>query len=204
MKSRKASDEALMLKLKHTGSRNVWGEIYSRYERRLFSYLVRLCGSQDVAEEIFQETFFQMYRKRELFDEKYKLAPWLYRIATNLWRDELRKRAVRRQTYSLDQEVKNTEGKTTYYIDLFAANVELPDHKLEQQELAQQLELAIRALPDGQRTVFLLRQYQDLNYQEISDVLGIPIGTVKSRMHGAIKAIYKQVMGKEKQAYKKY
>ena len=172
------SDEELMGRVRK-GSREALGFLIERYERPLFAYATRTLGDREVAADIFQETFLRVFKRRSTFDPKRRFRPWLYQICLNLCRDHFRRRA-KRQHSSLDDDEN--------YIE--AVDPEpLPEQQWERQKLAERVQQAVQTLPPKQKTVFLLAHYQGLSYPEVSEILDIPVGTVKSRMYHAQKKL---------------
>jgi RNA polymerase sigma-70 factor (ECF subfamily) len=160
-----------------------------RYERELFSYLRRLTTDATLAEDVFQSTFLQVHLKRHLYEEGRPFRPWLYTIATNQAIDALR-RNRRHQRPSLDTEhdAKSCDAAASL-MDLVASSAADP---LAGAELAERREL-VRATVDGLaehlRSVVVLSYYQGMKYKDIADLLKIPVGTVKSRLHTAVRRL---------------
>jgi len=138
--------------------------LYERYSARLSGFLIRYLGTESLVDDALQETFFRVFRSLKRYDRSRPFAAWLYRIALNAARDIL---ASRRSTQPID--------------DGLAA--EVPEQKDE--ELTKRVLEALSELPEHHRAVFILYFWENLSYQEIADVLGCPVGTVKSRMHYA-------------------
>jgi len=138
--------------------------LYEKYSARLSGFLIRYLGAESLVDDALQETFFRVVRSLKRYDRSRPFAAWLYRIALNAARDIL---ASRRSTHSID--------------DSLAA--ELPEENDE--ELTKRVREALSELPEHHRSVFILYFWENLSYQEIADVLGCPVGTVKSRMHYA-------------------
>lgn len=169
------SDEQLMLRLLD-GQEQVLDTLVERYLQPLYSYAYSILHSQSAAEDAFQETFLKVYRKRRSFRRDARFRPWVYQICLNVCRDLLRKQKRQR-------ELPLEEG--TVGVDCSPG----PQERAEQADQAASLREALRQLPAKQREVLLLAHYQGLNYEEISQVLNIPRGTVKSRHHHAIKKL---------------
>lgn len=180
------SDEELF-KLFRSGNASAFDALVHRYEGELFGYLNRYLRNRELAEDTFQNTFMAIYQKAENFEEGKKFKPWLYAIATNQAIDASRKRK-RRQAVSLESEWNNSEGsaKAGNLRDALESNDEKPDYPAIMGEKKAQVRKAIDMLPDNLRQVLLLAYFHEFKYQEISEVLGIPLGTVKSRLHAAL------------------
>jgi RNA polymerase sigma-70 factor (ECF subfamily) len=183
----KHSDEELLQSYRLRQEPRAFEELVRRYERELYSYLRRYTGDANVAEDVFQATFLQLHLKADQFEEGRKVRPWLYAIATNQAIDAQR-RNRRHKMVSLDRR-----GQSDSSGDDIGSLVELLTSKepgaaasLEGEERRKWIQNAIDNLPDALREAVLLIYYQGLKYREAADALGIPVGTVKSRMHAAL------------------
>ena len=147
-------------------------QFVNRYKNRLYNFIYRIISDKEAAEDILQETFLRVYNQRKNYSPDYALSTWVYTIALNLCRSELRKRKLRR-FISLEFLKEETD-------------IELPDEKnLEPERLKPLLEKAIKALPDEYRTAFVLCDIDRLPYNDIAEIMRVPVGTVKSRINRA-------------------
>jgi RNA polymerase sigma-70 factor (ECF subfamily) len=176
-----------MSRYRDTGLEAVYTELVHRYERELYRYLARYLGNPTLAEDVFQNTFLQIHLKRGLYEDGRPFRPWLYAIATHQAVDALRK-AGRHPTVSLDQRVTPTqhESEAGSLLDLLVNEGVGPLGELQEQERQQWVRQSIERLPDTLRQTLILAYHQDLKYREIADLLKIPVGTVKSRLHAAL------------------
>lgn len=183
------SDEELMAQLQK-GRKEALSELIRRYERELYSYLRRFVGDATLAEDIFQNTFLQVYQKAKQYEQGRAVRPWLYAIATNLAIDALR-RAARRPAASLERPIESAryEAVSSLLQSLPGPGKE-PLEALEEKERAELVQQAFLQLPEPLRAVVLLAYFRGLKYREIADILGIPVGTVKSRLHVALKRLH--------------
>ena len=181
------TDEELMSRYRDAGLEAVYTELVHRYERELYRYLARYLGNPTLAEDVFQNTFLQIHLKRGLYEDGRPFRPWLYAIATHQAVDALRK-AGRHPTVSLDQRVTPTqhESEAGSLLDLLVNDGVGPLAELQEQERQQWVRQSIERLPDTLRQTLILAYHQDLKYREIADLLKIPVGTVKSRLHAAL------------------
>ncbi len=180
------TDEELLLQYRETEDRDLFEELVRRYERELFSYLRRYLGNRDMAEDAFQAAFLQVHLKCHQFEAGRRVKPWLYAIATNQAIDAQR-RNRRHQMVSLDYLRGSDEGDDERNLaDLMASREPSPAARVGREEQDQQVQRALNELPDQMRTVIHLVYYQGLKYREAAEVLSIPVGTVKSRLHAAI------------------
>ena len=180
------SDEELV-KLFRAGNTSAFDALVHRYEGELFGYLNRYLRNRELAEDTFQTTFMTVYQKAETFEEGKRFKPWLYAIATNQAIDASRKRK-RRQTISIENEWESGESsaKAGSLRDVLESNNEKPDSLAMMDEKKVQVRKAIDTLPENLRQGLLLAYFHEFKYQEISEVLEIPLGTVKSRLHAAL------------------
>jgi RNA polymerase sigma-70 factor (ECF subfamily) len=159
-----------------------------RYERELYGYLRRYLNDDALAEDVFQNTFLQVYLKRRQFEEGRPVRPWLYTIATRQAIDALRRHG-RHQAVSLEQTRDASGPGDLMLLETLAGNRPGPDDEAFAQERRELVRLAVEQLPDFLKQVLLLAYYQGLKYREIADALGIPVGTVKSRLHAALQRL---------------
>ncbi len=179
------TDEELLSRYRDEGRPGDFDELVKRYERELYRYLARYLGDATLAEDVFQNTFLQVHLKKNLYEEGRPVRPWLYAIATHQGVDALRK-AGRHATVSLDQQTMTGESDVGSLVDLLVSDTPGPLANLQGAERAAWVKDAVAKLPDVLRETLILAYYQDLKYREIADVLEIPVGTVKSRLHAAI------------------
>ena len=156
------------------GDTAAFGELVRKYQDRLFNTLVHVVGCADEAQDVAQETFILAFRKLGKFQRKSSLYTWLYRIAMNTWISSKRKK---RPQYSVD--VAQAAGQEP--VDLSQS----PEEHMEQGERVGQIRAAIDELNDEHRGVLVLRDIEGCGYDQISQILEIPVGTVRSRLHRA-------------------
>jgi len=180
------SDEALLLAYRDDGKRQAFTELVHRYERELFSYLRRYLADSALAEDAFQATFLQVHLKCGLFEADRKFRPWLYTIATNQAIDAQR-RNKRHRLVSLDRRHHgDSEGDVGTLLELLVSRESAPTAQMEADERRDWIREAVEALPESLRAAVALIYYQGLKYREAAEVLSIPVGTVKSRLHTAV------------------
>jgi RNA polymerase sigma-70 factor (ECF subfamily) len=157
------------------GNEGMFEALVKRYQKPLYGYLVRYLGNANLAEEVSQETFVKVFEKRHLYQQDRPFKPWLYQIAMNAATDKFRER--KHSPVAMDDKAEAI------------ANSDSPAIALERREVAQMIAQAVAELPDHQRQVFILREYQYLSYAEISAVVQRPLNTVKSDMHRALQSL---------------
>jgi len=178
-------DEEL-LALIRKGKREAFGVLVRRYEGELYGYLRHYLGDAELAEDVFQNTFLQVFTKIKQYEPGRPARPWLYTIATNQAIDALR-RAKRHQAVSLDLEREETNSSDLpQLIRFLESRGTTPLDHAQGEERRQLVRASVERLPEFLRGVVVLAYYQGLKHKEISDILGIPVGTVKSRLHAAL------------------
>jgi len=182
------SDEELMARFRK-GKREAFAVLVRRYERELYGYLRRYLGDSNLAEDVFQNTFLQVYVKIKSYEAGRPVKPWLYTIATHQAIDAMRRNG-RHQAVSLHQlqgEFGTAEADDlSSFLECKGAS---PVEAAESEERRRAVRAAVDRLPDFLRQVVILGYYQGLKYQEVADVLDIPLGTVKSRLHAALQKL---------------
>lgn len=170
------------------GDQNAFGEIVEIYKNKVFQICYRMLGNRHEAEDIAQEAFIRAFINIHTFNVSLKFSTWLYRIATNLCIDRIRKK---KPDFYLDAEVSGTEGLTMY--SQLAADSALPEDELESLELQETIQKEILKLPDKYRSVIVLKYIEELSLNEISEILDLPLGTVKTRIHRGREALRQQL-----------
>ena len=161
-----------------TGDIDAYGKIVNRYRGRLYNFIFRFVGERETAEDIVQETFLRAFRKRKEYRAIANFSTWLFTIAGNLAKSELR----RRKRWRLFSLHKDDENDTV---------MDLPDESFRPDTVTEssiadvQIQQAILSLPENYRQGVLLRDVEGLSYQEISEISKCPVGTVKSRVNRA-------------------
>jgi len=161
-------------------------ELIERHQDDLLRFLTRMVGDRAAAEDIFQDAFLQVHISAHTFDTSRRFRPWLFTIAANKARDYLRKRN-RRKTVELSAPIKKSEPGASF-VDLLEVDVPSPDAAMNFSERDEMVQKALDQLGPALREVILLAYFQRMSYAQIAEDLGIPLGTVKSRMHSAVAA----------------
>ena len=178
------SDEELLRRCCQNEDSAAFESLVQRYEQELFSYLRRYLGNAELAEDVFQATFLQVHLKREQFEEGRRFRPWLYTIATNQAIDAQR-RNRRHRMVSLDSRTGG-EDDVGSLVEMLAGNGQTADEHMEVEEARDWVRSAVNELPESLKSALMLVYHQGMKYREAADVLGIPVGTVKSRLHSAL------------------
>ncbi len=167
------------------GDEAAFREIVDRYKNGLHAFLGKFLSHKDLVEDVFQETFLQLFLSRDSFDKSRPLRPWLFTIAANKAKDALRKwrrtSAVPIGTMGDSQELSFDDMLNTV-----ASDGTLPCDELQKSETASRVRQIISGMPDNLRDILLLSYFQRFSYKQMAEILSIPIGTVKSRLHTAV------------------
>ncbi len=168
------SDE-LLVELALAGNQAAFGALVRRYQRRLTAFLGQIVGDMELARELSQEAFIRAWGALDRYDPQYRFSTWLFRIAHNLGIDQLRRRRL--STVSLVRQ--DAEGEEVELAVVDASKD--PLGHFENRELAEAMRAAIAGLRSEYRELVLLRHFAGLSYQDIADLKGMPLGTVKNK-----------------------
>ena len=174
------------------GDSQAFRQLVDQYRDRMLQFFYRLCWDRDRAEDLAQELFLKLMLGSRRYRPEGRMTTFVYRVATNLWIDHYRQQRPRPRFFSFDQVVHKDgdEGGQRQY----AGDEPAPHELLSDGEERAAMRRALERLTEPHRLVFELAVYQERPYAEISELLGIPVGTVKSRMHNAVAAL-KQMLG---------
>jgi len=189
------SDEVLIGRCRR-GDERSFDILFDRYKARIYTFIVRFVKDHKAAEDVFQETFIRVFRKARHFRHQAKFSTWLYTIAANLCRDELKKRK-RRQIVSLDAPLGDGRGEgrvvPAAVLNIADEAAVGPRVEAEKRELTGVLVEALEELPENARVVIELHMMHGLRYREVAEILRCPVGTVQSRMYNAVQLLKKKV-----------
>jgi RNA polymerase sigma-70 factor (ECF subfamily) len=178
------TDEQLLSAYRR-GERASFQKLVERYQRELFHFLVRFLGDRAAAEDVFQETFLQVHQSADQIDPTRRFRPWLFTIAANKARDLMRSQA-RRPTNPLQASINPGDDESGEFMDLMSSSEDSADEPMQRAELQQSVQKAVMGMPEHLREILLLSYFHQFPYKQISDILEIPLGTVKSRLHAAV------------------
>jgi len=174
---------ARLVRAAKAGDRQAFGRLVEAYQDRIYGYLARMLGDPDEAEDVAQEVFVRAYRSLGKFRGASSFHTWLYRIASNLAIDVARKRKRQDNTaYSLDAPMEMGDEE---YDREIPDESRAPDQISEQKQVQSIVRQAVMGLPDKLRDVMVLYELQGESYEDIADILEVPLGTVKSRLFNA-------------------
>lgn len=178
-------DELALIRKAKKGDGAAFSELVRTYQKRIYGLVYRFCPDHDTADELAQETFVKAYTALNTFREEFRFFSWLRAIATNLALNHLKRqrRQVSTEDYPIEQIVSDRSPHAN------------PDRNLTDKELRAKIEQEVEKLPPEFKAAFILRIYEDLSYEEISERLGIEIGTVMSRLFRARSRLKKALEG---------
>jgi len=167
--SQPAETELELIAKAQQGDRQAFGELVRRHREKAINVVYRMCGDANLAEDAAQEAFIRAWQHLPNYRPRSPFRNWVYRIATNVATDLIRR----------ERETVDVDTLSLVSLD------EGPEAMVERGERGERVRQAVLALPPASRTVLVLREYEGLSYREIADTLGIPIGTVMSRLNYA-------------------
>ncbi len=177
--------DAELLKRYREGDETAFREIVERYKNSLDSFLRRFLNRQDLVEDVFQETFLQLFASRDSFDTSRPLRPWLFTIAANKAKDALRK-MQRHSSMSIGAIADSGDVSVDDVINILASYKITPADEVTMEETARRVREVVADMPENLRGILILAYFEQFSYKHMAEILSIPIGTVKSRLHTAV------------------
>lgn len=177
--------DAQLLNEYRQGQEWAFRELVNRYKNSLYAFLRRFVSQQDIVEDVFQETFLQLYTSRDSFDTDRPLRPWLFTIAANKAKDALRK-MQRQSSMSMGTLADAGEVSIDEVVNILTSYETTPDDEVSQDETALRVRQVIADMPENLRGILILAYFEQFSYKHMAEILSIPIGTVKSRLHTAV------------------
>lgn len=188
----RVDDETLLAEYMATGSHEVFERLVQRFECDIFNYLRAYLGDQQQAEDAFQATFLQLHLKCHRFEPGRRLRPWLYAVAKNQAIDLLRRNRRHKAVSSNgSQPDGNSDQERQSLEDLLEAHEASCETRIEAAEDRQRLQSVVQTIPKRFQQAIILVFYEGLKYRQAADLLGIPLGTLKSRLHHALQHLRK-------------
>ncbi len=178
-------NDVQLLKRYAAGEEEAFQELVSRYKDGLYAFLRRYLHDRDLVDDVFQETFMQLYISRDTFDLSKPLRPWLFTIAANKAKDALR-RIQRTDSTNLGSLFDSEENSIDDVLNTLDHDEHMPYDDLIRDETAAGVKRVIARMPAKLREILILAYFHKFSYAEIGGILGIPVGTVKSRLHAAV------------------
>jgi RNA polymerase sigma-70 factor (ECF subfamily) len=184
-----AADDRELVAIAVNGFDGSFEELVRRYQRPIAAYVYRMVGNYESALDLTQEIFIKVYNSLNRYRSEFKFSTWIYKIAHNAAVDHLRRTSTREQSL-----VAGTESDS-FEIPIESAHL-TPEQESERKERRGEIESVVRALPANYRELIILRHSQDLSYEEIVEVTGLPLGTVKNRLFRAREMMRQQFVDK--------
>jgi len=179
--ARSSRDDAALIRRCQRGDVEAMNELIQAYQKHVFNLAFRLSGNYDDAQDIAQEAFIRVFNSINSFRGEANFSTWIYRIVTNVFLDERKKQRVRDHG-SLDEYLELEDSSVARQIEDPSPG---PEASVEQRERNEVVGQAVLALPENQRVMIALYHFQGRSYEEIADIMQLPIGTVKSRLNRA-------------------
>ncbi|MGD8749716.1 MAG: sigma-70 family RNA polymerase sigma factor, partial [Balneolaceae bacterium] len=184
--SESSLEDDVLVKKAIGGDESAYKEIVKKYERALYFHILKMVKDREQVEDLVQETFVKAFDNLNTYSTNYAFSTWLYRIATNHTIDYLRKKKLK--TLSIDEPVKTRDGDMEMQLPDESAKTDRGIIRKQRQKIVRQ---AIKDLPEKYRKVIEMRHMEEKSYQEIAEVLDLPLGTVKAHIFRARELLYK-------------
>jgi len=189
MKSRQ--EDAEMIREALAGSQEAYTRLMKKYHNPIYSLIYRMIRDKEEIEDLTQETFIKAFASLKNFNDEYAFSTWLYKIASNNCIDYIRKRKLK--TYSIDKPMESEDDDYAY--ELSDSTYEADRHIIEEQQKAL-IQEAIDSLPEKYRIVIVMRHTEEKSYEDIAEILGLPLGTVKAHIFRARELLNKYLKDK--------
>jgi RNA polymerase sigma-70 factor (ECF subfamily) len=183
--------EASLIRACKEGDQTAFNLLVWRWEKPLFNFTYKYVGDAHLAQDLVQETFVRVLRSIHGYEHRGAFSTWLYRIAVNLCRDHFRKKRI--PMVSLDDYYTTSAGERMYVKDRVAAEGAGSDEAMAAAHREELVRRLIAGLPEEQRIVIVMKEYQALTFREIADVLDVPAGTVKARLYRGLRTMREQL-----------
>jgi RNA polymerase sigma-70 factor (ECF subfamily) len=174
-----------LLKRYRQGDEDAFRKIVDRYKNPLYAFLRRFLNRQDLVEDVFQDTFMQLYISQDKFDTSRPLRPWLFTIAANKAKDALRK-IQRHSSMSVGAIADSSDISVDDVLNMLSSYSRTPDQEVSEAETSERVRKIVAEMPENLRGILILAYFEQFSYKHMAEILSIPIGTVKSRLHTAV------------------
>ncbi len=182
-------DSQLILKF-IDGDVQAFNVLVNRWQNRIYNFVFKVLGKREDAKDVTQKTFIKVYKNLRKLKDKQKFSAWIHQIAMNLCRDEMRKNK-RSPTISIHEKIRTSTGEEMELKDFLSdGSTDIAD-ELFQGEVVEIIRKGLKMIPEEQRIVIIMKEYQGLKFREISDILQEPLNTIKSRMYYGLNALRK-------------
>ncbi len=181
-------DDQILIKKALAGNESAYKLLLNKHKDAIFRLIVKIVHNQEEAQDLVQETFMKAFGSLSSYKCQYRFTTWLYKIAANNCIDFLRKRRL--ISVSLDQPLETKDGEVSIELADWTYN---PEADLDSRQKSLSIDAAIETLPKKYREVIIFRHKQEKSYEEIAQILGIPVGTVKARIFRARELLKKKL-----------
>ncbi|MCH7618918.1 MAG: sigma-70 family RNA polymerase sigma factor [Candidatus Marinimicrobia bacterium] len=188
-------DSELILKFLD-GDVQAFNVLVNRWQVKLFNFAFKVLGRREDAKDVTQKAFIRAYKSLRKLNDPGKFSPWIYQITMNLCRDEMRIQR-RSPSLSLHDTIRTSNGEEIELQEFLTDDSESADDALYQGEVAEIIRKGLKMIPEEQRIVIIMKEYQGLKFREISEILQEPLNTVKSRMYYGLNALRKALSSLE-------
>ncbi len=185
------NEDSVLIKRALEGDQNAFGRLKAKYHDAIYNLIYRMIREKDEVEDLTQEAFIKAFMSLSTFNDEYAFSTWLYKIATNNCIDHIRRKKL--QTFSIDKPVESKENDFTFELP---DSTYAPDRDMISTQRKRLLEEAINSLPPKYRQVIILRHQEEKEYQEIAELLKLPLGTVKAHIFRAREMLNKYLRNK--------
>ena len=167
------------------GDESAFNTIVTRYKNGLYAFLSRFLNRKDFIDDVFQETFLQLFISKDTFDTSRPLRPWLFTIAANKAKDLLRKQ---QRTAAIQIGTMADSGEMSFddVLNTITSDNTMPYEQMKKEETSSRVKKVIADMPENLREILILAYFNKFSYKQMAQILSIPIGTVKSRLHTAV------------------
>ncbi len=180
-------EEARLIEACRQGDPGAFNLLVWRWEKPLYNFIWKYVGDATLAEDLVQDTFLRVLGSIRRYSHQGSLSTWLYRIAINLCKDHLKRKRL--PMVSLHDYYTTASGDRVHVQDRIADEGAVTDREMHAEERAELVRRLLGSLPEEERAVILLKEYQELTFREIAEVLGVPEGTVKSRLYHGLRSM---------------
>ena len=182
--------ETILIQEALGGSQKAYRELTEKHQVAVYHIIYKIVRDKETANDLVQETFMKAFSSLASYRSEFRFSTWLYKIAANCSIDFLRKKKI--NALSLDQELETKDGTVGIEVPDYSYH---PERELERKQQRFSIEEAIQSLPDKYREVIIYRHKDDKSYEEIADLLDIPVGTIKARIFRARELLKKKLKG---------
>lgn len=182
-----SSEEARLVKACQEGDSAAFNLLVWRWEKPLYNFVYKYVGDATLAEDLVQDTFLKVLKSIRRYTYQGSLSTWLYRIAINLCKDHLKRKRL--PMVSMHDYYTTGSGERVYVQDRIRDETARTDESLRTEEREELVRRLLAGLPEEERIVILLKEYQELTFREIAEVLDVPDGTVKSRLYNGLRSM---------------